>query len=246
MSLYFISDLHLDIKRPASTQQFVNFAGRLNSAEALYILGDFVEYWLGDDDDAHQLDFALEAIAKLSASGAEIYFMHGNRDFLIGSQFLRRYGAELLPDPTTVDLYGQKALLTHGDLLCTDDLDYQNFRSTVRNPDWQTQFLAKTLDERRAIVMGLRETSRQAMQEKADEIMDVNQHTVEQYMKKYGVKRLIHGHTHRPGIHNFHINNEKHERIVLGDWYQGTSILKYSKSGYRLLTLDQLQNQPSD
>ena len=240
MSTYFISDLHLDPRRPASSRALLKLLAGLRSAETLYILGDFVEYWLGDDDDAHQLDDVFEGIRKLSIAGVPVYFMHGNRDFLISTHFLKQYGMQLLQDPVVVDLYGEKTLLTHGDLLCTDDLDYQNFRSMVRNPQWQSEFLAKPVAERRAIVTALRQTSKQAMQDKAEHIMDVSQPTVERTMLEHKVYRLVHGHTHRPGVHTFRIDGKKYERIVLGDWYQGTSILELEPGGYRLLELSQL------
>ncbi|MBN1378089.1 MAG: UDP-2,3-diacylglucosamine diphosphatase [Gammaproteobacteria bacterium] len=240
MSTYFISDLHLDPQRPASSRAFVDLLGQIHPTDKLYILGDFVEYWLGDDDNEHQQESVFTSIATLNRSGTPVYFVYGNRDFLIRENYLQRFGMELLPDPAVIDLYGQRTLLMHGDLLCTDDSDYQNFRNMVRNPKWQSQFLAKPLQERRSIVTGLRQTSQQAMQKKLEHIMDVNQQTVEDIMRKYNAQRLIHGHTHRPGIHRFEIDKKECERIVLGDWYQDTSILQFNQTGYQLLSLDQM------
>ncbi len=240
MPTYFISDLHLEVQRPDSLRAFDCFINEIHSADALYILGDFVEYWLGDDDDEHQLEPVFEKLAELKSAGVPIYFMHGNRDFLIGEEFLAKHGVKLVSDPYLVNLYNKSILLTHGDLLCTDDADYQNFRLMVRSPDWQDQFLGKTIEERRTIVTGLRKSSQKAMQNKSEYIMDVSQNTVDKFMQKYSVQLLIHGHTHRPGIHRFTRNSNQCERIVLGDWYKSASILELTKDDYRLVDLDSL------
>jgi UDP-2,3-diacylglucosamine hydrolase len=240
MSIYFISDLHLDPQRPASSRAFIEMLAKIRSAEALYILGDFVEYWLGDDDSEHQLDPVFDGLADLNQSGVPVYFMHGNRDFLMRESFLQQYGMKLLADPTVIDLYDQKTLLMHGDLLCTNDSDYQNFRRMVRDPQWQTKFLAKPLAERRAIAIDSRQSSRQIIQQKPGYIMDVDQQTVEKIMREHRVQHLIHGHTHRPGVHRFIIDGKDYERIVLGDWYKGNSILQFSETKHELLTLEQL------
>lgn len=234
MTTLFISDLHLDPSRPVIVKEFIALIEKPGAFSALYILGDFVEYWIGDDDKAHGLDAAFDALKRVTQRGIPVYLMHGNRDFLIGKTFAERYGVTLLNDPAIIDLYGQTALLMHGDTLCTDDVDYQNFRNMVRDPAWQAGFLNKPLDERRAIVKNLRETSKQATGNKTDAIMDVNQHAVEQAMRLHDVSLLIHGHTHRPAIHEFTLDGHPAKRIVLGDWYDQSSTLEISESGVAL------------
>jgi UDP-2,3-diacylglucosamine hydrolase len=230
----FISDLHLDTQRPDIIQEFVNLLDQAKtSAAALYILGDFVEYWIGDDDPDHGLEAAFDKLRELGGT-EPVYLMHGNRDFLIGEEFVNRYRLTLLPDPAVIDLYGQRALLMHGDTLCTDDVEYQAFRKMVRNPQWQAEFLAKPLAERRAIVMNLRKTSKEATEDKPEDIMDVSQRAVEQAMREHDVSLLIHGHTHRPGVHNFVLDGQPATRIVLGDWYQQSSVLYYDETGFTL------------
>lgn len=234
----FISDLHLDPDRPDILGQFQSFTEIYGpQAEAVYILGDFVEYWIGDDDTAHGLDASFVQLLKL-AEQVPVWLMHGNRDFLIGSEFSRRYGLRLLSDPAVIDLYGQRCLLMHGDTLCTDDIKYQAFRQMVRDEKWQREFLQKPLTERRQIVMGLRATSKQAIREKPEEIMDVNQGAVIAVMQQYDASLLIHGHTHRPGIHALEINNKPARRIVLGDWYSKGSTLIYRPDGVELRSTD--------
>lgn len=234
MTTLFISDLHLDPQRQDIIRQFTSLLDEArSSATALYILGDFVEYWIGDDDSDHGLETALDRLRKLGQA-VPVYLMHGNRDFLIGKEFADRYHITLLPDPTVINLYGEPALLMHGDTLCTDDAEYQSFRKMVRHPQWQSEFLAKPLAERRAIVKNLRETSRQATEEKPEDIMDVNQQAVEQAMREHRVRLLIHGHTHRPSVHNFVLDGQPATRIVLGDWYQQSSVLTYTETGFTL------------
>jgi UDP-2,3-diacylglucosamine hydrolase len=224
----FISDLHLDPSRPEMIGQFLRFLNKYASqADAIYILGDFVEYWIGDDDDAHGLDTVFNALRVVAKDGLPVYFMHGNRDFLMGEKFCAKHGMRLVADPSIINLYGTPTLLMHGDTLCTDDVDYQKFRQMVRNPAWQKEFLKKSLTERRKIVTGLRETSRTETNKKADEIMDVNQASMEQVFATHGVKQLIHGHTHRPKVHE----SPRTRRIVLGDWYQKGNVLIYKSDG---------------
>jgi len=165
----------------------------------------------------------------LRDSGVPIYFMHGNRDFLLGAEYAKRAGMELLADPTIVELDGERTLLMHGDTLCTDDVEYQKFRGLVRNPAWQQQFLAKPLAERRAFAAQARGESRKQTAMKAAEIMDVNQGAVESAMRTHGVRRLIHGHTHRPATHRFDLDGQAAERIVLGDWYEQSSVLTWPR-----------------
>ncbi len=218
MQALFISDLHLSEERPEANERFFSLLeARARDAGALYILGDFFEYWIGDDDLAWPFNAVVAgSLRELSRSGVALYFMHGNRDFLIGERFCAATGARLLDDPTVIDLDGEKTLLMHGDTLCTDDLDYQNWRRTARSSAWQAAFLAKPLDERRKAVGGMREKSKEVVAAKPAEIMDVNQDAVRQAMESHGVRRLIHGHTHRPGHHRVAGGGE---RWVLPDWY---------------------------
>ena len=234
MTTVFISDLHLDAQRPEVIDEFCRLLAQFNFLESLYILGDFVEYWIGDDDNAHGLNRVFSSLKELKESGVPIYLMHGNRDFLLGSKFATQYGVSLITDPAIIDLYGTPTLLMHGDTLCTDDAAYQAFRSMVRNPDWQKEFLSKSLDERRAIVKQLRDTSRKEMSNKSEEIMDVNQDTVESVMRQHNVLQLIHGHTHRPAVHRFKLDKKPATRIVLGDWYTQSSVLTVSDDGFNL------------
>ena len=237
--ILFISDLHLDIRRPAVTTLFVDFLAALDAAgcAGLYILGDLFEAWVGDDsDDAHDRQ-VIDALHALTGRGVPVWLLHGNRDFLIGERFARASGCTLLNDPAVIDLGGEPTLLMHGDTLCTDDHEYQQFRTLVRNPAWQQQFLAKPLAERHAIAANLRETSRQRTGEKAMDIMDVNPRAVEDILRAHGVRRLIHGHTHRPAIHDLRVDGEAAQRIVLGDWYEQGSVLRWTDAGPQLQAL---------
>lgn len=238
MSTLFISDLHLDARRPAVTQLFLDFlAGEAREAEALYILGDLFEAWLGDDDpDPHHARVA-QGLAALSASGVPIRFLVGNRDFLLGHDYAARAGMELMEEPVKIDLHGTPTVLLHGDVLCTDDVEYQAFRALVRNRDWQRAFLAKPLEERRAIVAQVRERSQARGQAMDVEIMDVNADAVTEAFRAHEVPRMIHGHTHRPKIHGLEVNSDPCERIVLGDWYEQGSVLRVDDEGVELATL---------
>ena len=230
MRTLFISDLHLDEARPQIVDLFARFlADEARQADALYILGDLFESWIGDDDNAPLATRVANALRALRDRGVPIYFLHGNRDFLLGTDYAARAGIELLADPAIVELDGERTLLMHGDTLCTDDIEYQKFRNLVRNPAWQAQFLAKPLAERRAFAAQAREESRKQTAMKAAEIMDVNQAAVESTMHEYGVHRLIHGHTHRPAAHRFELDGRAAERIVLGDWYEQSSVLTWPR-----------------
>jgi UDP-2,3-diacylglucosamine hydrolase len=217
----FISDLHLTEERPAANERFIALLeeqGR--AADALYILGDFFEYWIGDDDLDQPFNAVIAGLLKdLTVQGVPVYLMHGNRDFLIGKGFCAATGASLLQDPTVAQIGGVKTLLVHGDTLCTDDVEYQAWRRKARDPAFQAAFLAKSLAERRQTVIQMREKSKQVVQEKTAEIMDVNDDAVRQAMRSAGVRRLIHGHTHRPGRHELDIDGQRCERWVLPDWY---------------------------
>ena len=238
MATLFISDLHLDASRPRITQLFLDFMKQEpRQADALYILGDFFEVWLGDDDpDPHHTQ-VMDAVRELTDSGVPVYFMHGNRDFLIGADFAKRTGVQLLPDPTLVDLAGVPTLLMHGDTLCTDDVEYQAFRKLVRDPVRQKAFLASPLAERRAFVTHARAASGLSIAQKSESIMDVNQQAVDTAMRQHGVNRLIHGHTHRPAVHAFQSNGKPKTRFVLGDWYHQGSILRVAGAEPILATL---------
>ncbi|MGA7802826.1 MAG: UDP-2,3-diacylglucosamine diphosphatase [Gammaproteobacteria bacterium] len=231
----FISDLHLDPGRPAITGLFLDFlAGPARSCQTLYILGDLFEAWVGDDDQSPTLQPVLDGLHACTAAGLPVFVMTGNRDFLIGDGFAARTGCRLLSDPTIIDLYGEPTLLMHGDTLCTDDREYQQFRQLVRDPAWQREFLAKPLDERRRMAAGLRETSRQRIAHKPAQIMDVNGNAVLSALREHGVRRLIHGHTHRPATHEFDLDGAAATRIVLGDWYEQGSVLWCDPTGCRL------------
>ena len=238
MSTLFISDLHLDPARPDITSQALEFlATETQDAEALYILGDLFEAWVGDDDPEPEKRRVIAALKALGDGGLPCYFMHGNRDFLVGAGFAADSGCTLLADPTIVELYGTKVMLMHGDTLCTDDHEYQAFRQTVRNPAWQQAMLARPLAERLALAKQLRERSAAAMAGKSEEIMDVNQDAVESAMRAHGVCTLLHGHTHRPAVHRFELDGREAVRIVLGDWYTQGSALTWNEDGFVLRTL---------
>ncbi len=225
--IVFISDLHLTAARPDITAAFIAFLRQArDSLQALYILGDLFEVWLGDDDPDPANRAVVSALREVADSGVAVFFMHGNRDFLIGTDFARASGCTLLADPTLMDIHGVPTLLMHGDNLCIGDTDYQAFRRQVRDPRWQQAFLSKPLPERALLAQTAREHSQASTQTKAAAIMDVDQSSVEQTMRDYGVKRLIHGHTHRPAVHDFSLDGSPAQRIVLGDWYdQGSALV---------------------
>jgi UDP-2,3-diacylglucosamine hydrolase len=217
----FISDLHLSAERPEANERFIAFIeGKARGAEALYVLGDLFESWIGDDDIVERFNAVVAGFfAALARSGTPLYVMHGNRDFLIGERFCRETGAKLLQDPTVVEIGGVPTLLMHGDTLCTDDLDYQAWRARTRNPAAQGMFLSKPLAERRAMSAMIREKSKEVIAGKPAEIMDVNAGAVRDAFRKHGVTRMIHGHTHRPGRHELEVDGRRCERWVLPDWY---------------------------
>ncbi len=229
----FISDLHLQDSEPALTAALFKWLHKQvdDSCDALYILGDLFEYWLGDDDD-QPLALDVCAAFRTAATRCPVFIMHGNRDFLLGEDFCQRSGAQLLPDPTTITLYGKHALLMHGDSLCIDDSDYQQLRAHLRAPVTQADLLAKPLHERRQIADQLRSMSKQAMSNKAEDIMDVNGDEVERQMRAHGVQWLIHGHTHRPKVHPL----GPRRRMVLGDWGAQLWYLQVTPSGAELIS----------
>jgi len=237
VSVLFISDLHLTEERPEATERFIAFLeDKARAAEALYILGDFFEYWIGDDDLGEPFNAVVAGLlADLTRRGVPVYLMHGNRDFLIGERFCAATGARLLQDPVVQTIQGEKTLLVHGDTLCTDDLDYQAWRRKARDPAFQADFLAKPLPERRRAVGQMREKSKQVVQEKTAEIMDVNDEAVRQALRRHGVRRLIHGHTHRPGRHALEVDGQRCERWVLPDWYGRGGYVEVGRRGPRLV-----------
>jgi UDP-2,3-diacylglucosamine hydrolase len=231
----FISDLHLSPERPQFIHLFRVFLQQeAQQAEALYILGDLFDVWLGDDAIAADIQPIVDDLLALTQSGVPVFIMVGNRDFLLDEHFSKLTGCQYLADPSVINLYGEDVLLMHGDTLCTDDLDYQQFRQLVRNPAWQKDFLAKSIEERIQIGRAARAQSKTRTQQKADEIMDVNAMAVDQAFRQHHVKRLIHGHTHRPAVHQLCVNDDNVQRIVLGDWYERSSILRVTKNAIEL------------
>jgi len=215
----FISDLHLEESRPDITEAFLGFLdGTASGVDQLYILGDFFEAWIGDDERTPLQEQIAAALRKLRDSGTDIFLMHGNRDFLIGEDFCERAGATLLDDPTVIDLHGIPTLLMHGDSLCTADVEYQKFRANMRNPQWQQMILQRPLEDRQQMARQLREISMAKNQGKEEFIMDVTPEEVIKDMEAHGVQHMIHGHTHRPAVHELIANGLPAKRIVLGDW----------------------------
>jgi UDP-2,3-diacylglucosamine hydrolase len=235
----FISDLHLAPERPRINETFFRFLrDTAPQAEALHILGDLFENWVGDDDLADPFNASIaDALAALPRAGVTLYFMQGNRDVLAGDGFAAHCGASLISDPTLIDLYGTSTLLMHGDTLCTDDVEYQKFRVYARNPGFQQRFLSQPIAERKRQMLEMRMKSEQHKQGQAAEIMDVAPATVEQTLREYGYPRLIHGHTHRPARHVHALDGRRCERWVLNDWYQRGGYLRCDGSGCEAVKL---------
>jgi UDP-2,3-diacylglucosamine hydrolase len=234
----FASDLHLDPARPDITTRFLDFlAGPARDAEALYLLGDLFEVWLGDDAPGALGETVIEALASLSAAGTGLFVMQGNRDFLLGERFCGRAGGQLLTDPTVLTIGGERVLVTHGDALCTDDASYQRLRALVRDPDVQRAFLALPLERRRVLAAEARAGSRAHLAGADEYITDVSQATVEAVVAEAGVGILLHGHTHRPAVHRFPLDGRECTRIVLGDWHGPASIVRWDEDGYALVEL---------
>jgi UDP-2,3-diacylglucosamine hydrolase len=231
----FISDLHLDPERPAVTELFLGFlATRARKADAVYILGDLFEAWIGDDDASPLNLEVIQGIRACADAGTPVFVMHGNRDFLLGERFAMQSRCTLLADPERIDLYGTPTLLMHGDLLCTDDTEYLAFRKMVRDSGWQSELLAKPLAVRREMAAEMRRRSREKTAGKPESIMDVNPAAVLDAMTRHAVVQLIHGHTHRPGVHSLQIAGQPARRYVLGDWYDQGSMLECNRDGCRL------------
>ena len=234
----FASDLHLDSESPWAIDAFLKFlAGPARAAESLYLLGDLFEVWVGDDDDNPDNARACAGLAALAASGVAVYAIHGNRDFLLGEPFEQRTGVKLLADPVMVDLYGVPTLLSHGDLFCTDDPAYQALRSIVRQPGWQRRFLSLPLTARRELASAARAGSKAHTGRTIPTIMDVNPEAVTRALKATGATRLIHGHTHRPAIHELSLGAIRAERVVLAPWYEAASCVSVDVRGLREVPL---------
>lgn len=233
MHSLFVSDIHLCPERPRTTAAFLRFLREIaHQAEALYILGDLFEYWIGDDDLATPFNNEIvQALAQLADSGVRVYLLHGNRDFLIGPAFAQAASLHLLDEPSLIVLYGVPTLLSHGDTLCSDDVNYQNFRAMVRAPAWQQSFLARPLAQRKALIEQWRGRSEEEKKYKEDAIMDVNPHSVAATLRKYGYPRLIHGHTHRPAKHSHCFDDHACERWVLPDWDKEGGYLRCDEGG---------------
>lgn len=239
MHALFVSDLHLAPQRPEMRAAFVRLLrNEARGAHALYVLGDMFDYWIGDDDLAQPQHAELAAELKaLADSGCAVYFMAGNRDFLLGERFAAASGMIVLPDPARVEIGRVPTLLLHGDTLCLDDVDYQTFRRKVHDPAWQQQFLAQPRAQRREIARQLRAESESSQQLKTEAIMEVSSRAVEGAFRAHGCTRMIHGHTHRPARHEHSIDGRCCERWVLADWYRRASYLRCDAAGCRPVDL---------
>ncbi|MEP5567012.1 MAG: UDP-2,3-diacylglucosamine diphosphatase [Halioglobus sp.] len=233
----FISDLHLDPARPAVTAALAEFLITHHDCDALYILGDIFEAWVGDDDDAPIALEIADLFRSFTASGPALFLMVGNRDFLLGTTFCESAGAHLLQDPSVIDLYGTPTLLMHGDSLCTLDEEYMKFRAMARSEEWQAQMMTSSLEDRRALAAQLRTISKDAGSNKADDIMDVTPEEVDRVMSEANVTRMIHGHTHRPARHQVACG----ERIVLGDWESNGWYVEATSGKIDLIEFDIIQ-----
>jgi len=234
--ILFISDLHISLDKPEITRRFLAFLEkRASKAEAIYILGDLFDAWIGDDDPTPPGNKIRKQLKQLTDSGTKVYLQQGNRDFLLGDKFCQETGVTLIDDYVVIDLYGIPTLLTHGDLLCTDDLPYQAFRAKSHTPEWKQHVLSKPLLLRLLMARWYRFRSHFHKRKKAQEIMDVNQNTVVAVMRAHNSLRLIHGHTHRPGIHDFKINGLLAQRFVLSAWRKDAAeVLCWNRDGYRM------------
>jgi UDP-2,3-diacylglucosamine hydrolase len=234
----FISDLHIDASRPAISEQFLGFLrAEARDAAALYILGDLFETWIGDDAPDAAQSAAIDGLNELTSGGVPCFVMHGNRDFLLSTTFCRMSGAHLLPDPLTVTLHGETILVMHGDALCTDDHAYQRLRATVHDAGWQRQFLALPINARRALAGAARAGSEAHTAAMESTITDVNADSVTKALRASGTSTLLHGHTHRPAIHTLEVDGRPRTRIVLGDWYEQGSVLRWDEDGPELKSL---------
>jgi UDP-2,3-diacylglucosamine hydrolase len=236
--VHFISDLHLTKDRPDITERFLAYLTSLDTdVSELYILGDLFDVWVGDDDITEPNEVVKLALKNIVSNGTQVYFIAGNRDFLVGQQFFSDTGINCLEDTHIIDLFGTPTLLMHGDLLCTDDIEYQQFRQLTHTPAWQGEMLSKPLEERLAIAQHYRNESLKNKAEKSMDIMDVCQKTVISTMQQHNVSQLIHGHTHRPNVHTFDIEGKPATRIVLAEWDTDGSVLDWSEEGHQITNL---------
>lgn len=235
---YLIADLHLDAQRPETTRLFTDFLdGPAREADALYIMGDLFEAWIGDDArDAVATNVAIH-LRALAETGTSIFFICGNRDFLLGEEYCRQAGMTYLEEPFALPGSDPSILLLHGDVLCTDDVSYQRFRRKVRNPDWQRRMLSRPVWYRRLLAHLARIMSRRHTGSTEAMIMDVNQEAVEEFFRTHGTRRIIHGHTHRPAIHDLQIDNQHCQRIVLSDWGDQGNLVRIDDNGVAMLTI---------
>lgn len=245
MTVAFVSDIHLTPDTPEILDRFREFADRIPSrARQLYILGDLFEFWIGDDGTELLGHSEAEALLKrISDSGVDLYFIHGNRDFLVGGEFARRTGCKILPDPTVIELGGSRILMSHGDSLCIQDTEHQARRRQMTSSKWKVAFLDQPLDRRLATAREMRGKSEAAKQQKDMHIMDVDQEHLEQVMRQHRTPVLIHGHTHRPAVHRFRLDGVQATRIVLGDWYTQQSMLVCEDGHYSLYEGERLVGQ---
>ncbi|HXY76935.1 MAG TPA: UDP-2,3-diacylglucosamine diphosphatase [Steroidobacteraceae bacterium] len=235
MARLFVSDLHLDASSPEAIEQFLDFlGGEARKAETLYILGDLFEAWIGDDDEDPEKERVCAALRALGGQGVACFALHGNRDFLLGPGFMARSGCRLMNDPVVAEFDGERVLLTHGDALCTDDHSYQELRSVARDAAWQRRFLALPRANRELLADEARAGSRRHIARTVPYIMDVNAQAVTRAFRATGVRRMIHGHTHRPGVHDIEIDGAPAQRIVLGAWYEAGSYVSYEGGKYAL------------
>lgn len=237
MIRYFVSDLHLDPAQPDIERRCLDFlAGPVREADALYLLGDLFESWIGDDDPQAAARRLAQALRLLAVNGTAVFLMRGNRDFLLGEDFARECGAVLLPDPVLTDINGRRVLLTHGDALCVDDRPYQRLRALLRDADVQRSFLALGIERRQALAAEAREGSRRHTASTEPGLMDVNEKAVEAAFRDSGAEFIVHGHTHRPALHEYSIAGRTCVRAVLGDWHPQGSVLRWDARGYELMT----------
>lgn len=237
--VHFLSDLHLSDSKPEITEAFVDRYLRqmADRASAIYMLGDLFDTWVGDDDASDPIPQVRDALKHVESKSTQLYAIVGNRDFLMGDQFSHDFQVTLLPDHHVMDLFGVPTLLMHGDLLCTDDVTYQQFRQMSHQVAWRQQFLSQSLEARKTLVQNYRMESTQHKDSLEESIMDVNDDAVIETMKQFGVKRLIHGHTHRPAFHEFTIDDQAAERIVLAEWTNQGSVLEWTQTGPRIITV---------
>lgn len=241
MADVFVADVHAGARTPRASEAFLTFLQEVASrAETLYLLGDVFDAWLGDDDLRAPHDAIVEALASVTRAGTHVGIMHGNHDFLLGSQFAEMTGCALMPEIQEIALGGRRVVVCHGDELCTDDAEYQAFRAYSRSPDNQRAFLALSLAERAEQALQLAAASRQAVAHKAHEIMDVNENAVGELISKHDADWLIHGHTHRPKDHVHHVAGRDRHRFVLGDWYEQESVLVFARDTLHRVTANDL------